>query len=235
MFSSFSYPNPRRFLLLWISSCGLMIVLEESWIGSGTTSTLEVGWISDLESTSLSSSVRMKDLETSLFYCNSSLWSYNSSWRNSIVSCACWRCTWILARVVLMMFTMLIVDDKIKLLRIWDNWMCVAMLACSLWIRLACIVSYCWCCKHLMEFYNLVAWTLDFTLTWWRSLCLNSSLTLCECFNQLHTISFVVDVALWTSTLDFDTLAWLVVWITCSLALLFEWYARLLCCLLHLH
>ena len=28
--SSLTYPNPRRFMLLWISSYGLMIGLEES-------------------------------------------------------------------------------------------------------------------------------------------------------------------------------------------------------------
>ena len=162
----------------------------------------------------------MKDVETSLLYCNSSLWSCDSSWRNSIMSCACWRCTWISERVVLLMFTMSPVDEKIKLLRIWDSWMCVAMLACSLWIQ-----DRLYCClllmlEHVLKFYILVVWTLDFTLTWWQLICLNASLTLCECFNQLHTGSFVVDVVLWTFALDFDMLACLVVWMTRSLVLI---------------
>ena len=64
-----------------------MMGLEEIWSWSWTTSTLEVVGMNDL------SSGWFKDLKVALFSCNSFLWSWDSSWRNSMVSCVCCRCS----------------------------------------------------------------------------------------------------------------------------------------------
>lgn len=78
-------------------------------------------------------------------------------------------------------------------------------------------VSYFLCCKHLLKFYNLFAWTLEVTVAWWWLHCLNALLTLCECFNQFHTDPCVVYVMVctwfWHTHLNF--LDWLLTLVIC--------------------
>ena len=168
------YPKPHRFLLFWISSHGFMMGFEE--IGTGTTSTLEAVWRNDLESFL---AVWFKDSEASCFSYNSFLWSCDSSWRNSMVSCICCRCRERLARVSLLMCTMSSSLEMIKLWRMFINWICCVIWTCSLEIlsemlcfelfhlisvlegqarflcglngTLAWFVAYCACLEHLIE------------------------------------------------------------------------------------
>ena len=114
--------------------------LEE--IGTGTTSTLEAVWMNDL------SSGWFKDLKVSLFFCNSILWSCDSSWRNSIVSCVFYRCHERSARVSLLTCTMSSSLEMIKLWRMFNNWICCAILTCALEIRLSC------CRCHSLNFFT---------------------------------------------------------------------------------
>ena len=147
-----------------------MMVLEEIW--SWTTLTLEVVWMNDLESTSLSLSVSLNDLEEALFYCSSSLCSCDSSWRNSMVSCVCCRCRERSTRVSLLMCTMSSSLEMIKLWRMCNNWICCAIWTCSLEIRLSCcryraLNCFTWFCylnDRLACYGTWMARLLDFLL-----------------------------------------------------------------------
>ena len=149
--SSLTYPKPRRFLLFWISSHGLMMGLEE--IGTGTTLTLEAVGMNEL------SFGWFKNLKVSRFYCNSILWSCNSSWRNLMVSFVCCRCRERSTRVSLLTCTMSSSLEMIKLWRMFNNWICCAIWTCALEIRLSC------CRCHSLNCFTWF-WYLNDRLVW---------------------------------------------------------------------